>query len=299
MEMGKTATVAVTAAEKGKSGLHLKKGQVPMKLDALAERMALYEELFDNMLDGLAYCRMIFDADERPVDFLYLQVNKNFEALTGLKNAEGRKVSEVIPGIRASNPEVFEIYGRVSRTGKAERFETYVAPLSRWFWISVYSPRRDYFIAVFQNITEQKQVEKDLVDSKIAVQNVLEDLTAEKLKAEMATAKSEGLAKDLEKFKLAVDNVSDNIIITDPEGTVIYANKAVEKITGYKPEEAIGKKSGALWKAPMPQEYYRKLWDTIKNQKKFSSERYRIKGNPASFTRPLSVSPRLSTKRAR
>ena len=84
-----------------------------------------YRSLFENMLDGFAYCKMFFE-DGKPQDFVYLYVNDSFERLTGLKNVVGKKVTEVIPGIRESNPELFEIYGRVALTGNPEKFETYV-----------------------------------------------------------------------------------------------------------------------------------------------------------------------------
>ena len=41
----------------------------------------------------------------------------------------GKKVSEVIPGLRESNPEMFEIFGRVALTGNPERFEIYLEAL--------------------------------------------------------------------------------------------------------------------------------------------------------------------------
>lgn len=119
-----------------------------------------YRVLFDGMLDGLAYCQMIFDAEGSPVDFIYIRVNKNFEALTGLQGVEGKRVTEIIPGITESNPDVFEIYGRVSISGNPDRFETYVPQLERWFLVSVYSPASGYFVAIFQNITIQKQSEQ-------------------------------------------------------------------------------------------------------------------------------------------
>jgi len=125
---------------------------------ALHDSEKLYRSLFENMLNGFAYCRMIFE-QEQPQDFIYLSVNAAFETLTGLKNVAGRKVSEVIPGIRQSDPELFEIYGRVSLSGKPERFEIYLEALRQWFWISVYSPERGYFVAVFDVITERKQAE--------------------------------------------------------------------------------------------------------------------------------------------
>ena len=111
------------------------------------------------MLNGFAFCRMIFE-DGSPKDFVYLDVNKAFIALTGLKNVLGKKVSEVIPGIRESDPALFETYGRVSLTGKPEVFETFVEALKMWFSISVYSPRKEYFVAVFEVITERKHAEE-------------------------------------------------------------------------------------------------------------------------------------------
>jgi PAS domain S-box-containing protein len=124
--------------------------------EVLRESEARFRSLFENMLEGIAYCRMLFEQD-RPQDFLYLHVNDAFERLTGLKNVVGRKVTEVIPGIRNTNPELFEIYGRVAATGQPEKFETYVETLGIWFSISVYSPARGQFVAVFDNITERKR----------------------------------------------------------------------------------------------------------------------------------------------
>ena len=82
----------------------------------LRESEAKYRTLFENMLEGFAYCRMLFE-NGKPRDFVYLKVNRAFEQLTGLKNVVGKKVTEVIHGIRESNPELFETYGSVSGPG--------------------------------------------------------------------------------------------------------------------------------------------------------------------------------------
>ena len=91
--------------------------------EKLMKSERLYRSLFDNMLNGFAYCRMDFDDNGRPVDFTYLSVNAAFENLTGLKNVTGKKATEVIPGIRESDMNLFETYGRVSQSGVPERFE--------------------------------------------------------------------------------------------------------------------------------------------------------------------------------
>ena len=129
---------------------------------ALQESENLYRSLFENMLNGLAYYKMIFEQGQ-PQDILYLSVNRAYEALTGLKNVVGKKVSEVIPALRESNPRMFEIFGRVALTGQPERFETYVEPLQKWFYISVFSPGKEYFATVFDDITERKRAEEALL----------------------------------------------------------------------------------------------------------------------------------------
>ena len=88
--------------------------------EALKESEEKYRSLFENMINGYAYCEMLFDEKGEPADFIYLEINDAFEKLTGLKREAvvGRRVSEVIPGTKEANPEIFRIYGRVAQTGK-------------------------------------------------------------------------------------------------------------------------------------------------------------------------------------
>jgi PAS domain S-box-containing protein len=131
---------------------------------------ARYRSLFENMLNGFAYCKMQYDNDDRPVDFVYLEVNDAFERLTGFKNVVGKPVTEVIPGIREASPELFEIYGRVASTGIPETFEFDFKSQSQWLFISVYCPEKGHFVVVFDDITKRKRADlvlarqKDLYD---------------------------------------------------------------------------------------------------------------------------------------
>jgi PAS domain S-box-containing protein len=126
--------------------------------EALRHSEVRYRSLFENMIEGLAHCRMIYRGG-KGVDFVYLDLNRAFESITGLRNIVGKRVTEVIPGICKSNPELFEVYGRVASTGRPERFETHVDALGTWFDVSVFSPQQNHFVAVFDNITERKRAE--------------------------------------------------------------------------------------------------------------------------------------------
>ncbi|MBI4642522.1 MAG: PAS domain S-box protein, partial [Deltaproteobacteria bacterium] len=144
---------------------------------ALEESENLYRSLFENMLNGFSYCKMLFEQNQ-PQDFIFLNVNKSFEELTGLQNVVGRKVSEVIPGLRESDPGLLEIYGRVALTGKPERLEVYVEALKMWFSISVYSPEKEHFVVLFNVITARKQAEEALRQSETKFRELFENMSS-------------------------------------------------------------------------------------------------------------------------
>ena len=177
---------------------------------ALRESEKRFSSLFENMVEGFAYCKILLDKNKRTTDFIYLDVNNAFEKLTGLKNVEGKKVTEVIPGIKESNPELFDIYGRVALTGKPERFEDYIPALGIWFSVSAYSPAKEHFVAIFSNITERKLAEEAI--------RVSED-----------------------KFRHVFDYSAIGKSITFPSGEM-QVNKAFCKMLGYSQAELQGKK---------------------------------------------------------
>ena len=133
-------------------------------LDGAAARRAheaSHDQLFANMRNGLAHCRAIFDG-ERCVDWVYLRVNEAFVRQTGLAEVTGRRVTEAIPGIREADPELFALYGAVTRGGETVRFERHVAALDEWFEVAAYRAGPDEFVAVFDVVTDRKRAEARL-----------------------------------------------------------------------------------------------------------------------------------------
>lgn len=150
---------ARASAAEAKLALAAEREQAAVRI---SENERRYHALFENMLNGYAYCRMLFDARGVPADFEYLNVNAAFVKLTGIADAVGKKVTEVFPGIKESHPELFEICGRVALTGEPKAFETEFKPLGAWLSISVYSPEREHFVAVFDDITERKRAGEEI-----------------------------------------------------------------------------------------------------------------------------------------
>jgi PAS domain S-box-containing protein len=136
-----------------------------------------HRSLFENMQEGFAYCRMIFEND-KPVDFEYLQVNDAFEKITGMKDIVGKRVTEAVPDIKESNPELFDVYGGVAKTGQPQRFDVYINPLNQWFSVSAYSFDQGFFATVFNDITGRKRLEDESRQSEDRLRRVIDTTPA-------------------------------------------------------------------------------------------------------------------------
>ncbi|HCM68554.1 MAG: hypothetical protein A2898_03435 [Candidatus Kerfeldbacteria bacterium RIFCSPLOWO2_01_FULL_48_11] len=115
-------------------------------------------------------------------------------------------------------------------------------------------------------------------------------------KGEVEKAHTEEMANDLVKFKLAVNYSYDHIVITDAEGIILYANQAVQRITGFPLEEMMGKKVGnsELWGGQMPEVFYQELWKRIKHEKKaFIGQINNRRKNGETYHAQVTISPVL------
>jgi PAS domain S-box-containing protein len=146
---------------------------------AVRESEERYSRLFESMLEGFAYCRMIYDDDGRPVDWEYLEVNSAFARMTGLEDAVGRRVLDVLPTVREETPELFEAYGRVASTGEPETFEIDFTPLGLWLKVTALGPEPGYFVAVFEDITDRKKTEEEIRRLNAELEDRIEQRTEE------------------------------------------------------------------------------------------------------------------------
>jgi len=115
-----------------------------------------YHKLFSTMTEGFGLHEIILDDSGKPCDYRFIEVNDTFSELTGLSNVEGKTVLELIPALE---PHWIEMYGKVALGGEPVQFESFSAPLDRWYEIYAYSPNKGYFVTLFLDITERKKTE--------------------------------------------------------------------------------------------------------------------------------------------
>jgi PAS domain S-box-containing protein len=206
-----------------------------------------YQKLVEDMPIGFAHCKMIYKSG-KPVDFIYLDVNKAYEELTRLNNVTGKKITEVLPDIWQSSAEIFEIYGRVALSGRPEHFERYVKRITSWLYITVHSPEKEHFVVMVENISVRKQAEEALKQSE-------------------------------EHFRKIVEQAPIAMAVVGMDGTIEFINRKAVTVFGYLHEDI--PTMDRWWSQAYPDEVYRKkvVADWTGRIKKSLTEGGEIAGN--------------------
>ncbi len=130
--------------------------------EALRKSEEKYRMLFDSVDVGVCTIEVLFDGNDKPVDYRFLEVNLSFEKQTGIQNAPGRRMREIAP---LHEEHWFEIYGKIARTGEPMRFENQAAQLHRWYDVYAFrvgEPQKRQVAIHFNDITERKRVEREI-----------------------------------------------------------------------------------------------------------------------------------------
>ncbi len=174
----------------------------------LLESEEKFQSMFQNMNEGAVLHQLLFDENHNPIDYKLISLNPAFETNTGIniKTATGAVGSELYGLIP---PPYFDKYSHVALTGIPYSFETFYPPLNKYFQISVFSPKKDWFTTIFTDVTETK-------------------LATEKIK------------ESEEQFSTLVRLSPVGLFRTDMDGIINYWNEKLIEITGIQTEDAIG-----------------------------------------------------------
>jgi PAS domain S-box-containing protein len=148
--------IAEAVREHGRQQQHAESTLAQAHIQALRESEARYRTVFEFIDDGFCLMQLLFDAEDRPVDYRFLEANAAFEAHTGLRGAVGRTARELVPDLDAS---WFQLYGKVALTGETARFENHAPAMGRWFEAyasRVGRPELRQVALVFKDVTERK-----------------------------------------------------------------------------------------------------------------------------------------------
>ncbi len=180
-----------------------------------------YGTLFRSIEAGFTIIEMRFEGD-RAVDYRFVEANPAFEAQTGLVDAVGRWVSELVPGLEQ---HWFDTYGRVATTGESIRFENGASSMDeRWFDVYAFrvgNPAARRVALLFTDISVRRRLELQLR----RLNETLETQVAER------TAERDRVWR----------NARDLLAVIDRDGVFRAVNPAWESTLGFRSDEILGR----------------------------------------------------------
>jgi PAS domain S-box-containing protein len=180
--------------------------------EAFSSDKAQLATFFSKINEGFAYCRIITDKTGNPIDWVYLEVNDAYERINTVKASEviGKRATLVLPDLNRDPADWVNQYGKVALTGQPLITERYAAVRDKWFHISAYSPKKGFFVSIFEDISERKKAEEAQRES------------------------AQWLATTL-------SSIGDAVITTNTDGRITFMNPVAEQLTGWTVTEAQGK----------------------------------------------------------
>lgn len=220
-------TLLLSKLKDAKQGLEKTVGQRTADLGASE---AKYRSLYSSMSEGVALHELKRDETGRPTDYVILDVNPAFEALTGIarQRAIGAKASELYGTGQAP---YLDTYSRVAESGDPTSFETDFSPMGKSFRISVFSPEKGKFATVFEDVTDRKRAE-------------------------------DALRLSEQRLRLHFEQTPLGVIEWDLKFRVLKWNPSAERIFGWSQAEVLGKEADFII-PPAAREHTDGIWEEL------------------------------------
>ncbi|MDB4334826.1 PAS domain-containing sensor histidine kinase [bacterium] len=149
----------------------------------LMESESRFRSLFENISSSSSLYQVILNDKGEPVDYLFLEVNAEYERSIGLKASDlvGKSLLAVFPGTESSWLDVFK---NVYQTEKTVTLENYSKELDRHFELIVFIPKKGQLALIGNDITDRRKAEIKLRENQILLTKQNEELLVAKEKAE-------------------------------------------------------------------------------------------------------------------
>jgi len=144
--------------------------------EALLLSEGRYRTLFDSIDEGFCLIEVLFDESDTAFDYRFIEANPAFERHTGLSNAVGRTILEMVP---AHEKHWFKIYGEIAKSGTARRFEEAAGAMGRFYDVYAFrvgDPEARQVAVLFNDVTKRKNVELRVQENEERLRTLFESM---------------------------------------------------------------------------------------------------------------------------
>ncbi len=222
------------------------------------------EERFRTILDTIeaafAIVEVKFDAQDRPVDYRFVEANPAFERQAGV-NLRGKWVTEFAPDLEQF---WFDTYGHVAKTGEPANFENYAKAFERWFdvrAVRVGDPAARQIAILFSDVTARRAAEDRLRASEALARDNVErvqlalaagaiigtwhwDLPTDRFTVDEAFARAFGLDSGLGREGIPLAQIVATVHPDDQAGLSSAINEAIARGGSYAHQYRVRRADG-------------------------------------------------------
>jgi len=183
-----------------------------------------YQLLFHKLPMGAALNEIVTDEDNKPIDWIFREVNPALEQYTGLKASDiiGRRASECIPGIEKDPADWVGHFGKVALGGETFRYDRqYDTSLQKWYDGMAYQPVHEdgHFVCLFRDVSDRVYAEENLRESE-------------------------------ERHRHLFESMMQGVVYQEASGNIIATNPSAERILGLTLDQMMGRTSvDPRWKS--------------------------------------------------
>jgi PAS domain-containing protein len=127
--------------------------------DALTQRATdKYHRIIESMDEGFCIIEVLFDENDKAIDYRFLEVNAVFEKHTGLVDVVGKTMRELEANMEE---EWYGLFGSVAVTGNPIRFQHEAKPLNRWYDVYAFridEPGEHHVAILFNDMSMRRKV---------------------------------------------------------------------------------------------------------------------------------------------
>lgn len=88
-----------------------------------------------------------------------------------------------------------------------------------------------------------------------------------------------------------IEQSHEGVIITDPQGAILYSNMAMQKLSGYGREELLGQNPRILKSGLHDRAYYKVLWETVLSGGRWEGRMINRRRDGSLYTADMAVAP--------
>ena len=94
-----------------------------------------------------------------------------------------------------------------------------------------------------------------------------------------------------QRLETAIEQTADSVLMTEPDGTIVYVNPAFERVSGFTRKESIGHRPNILSSGRHSRDFYEQMWNTLKSGREWRGRFENLRKDGSIYIEDAVINP--------